>query len=84
MHLTEEELENPLGVVQEFFENYHLHEAREDLFNLMRTGLSTDNTTYDTGEKRSNLLFLHEQLVKLTEAAWILSKIKGKTTTNKH
>jgi len=69
MHLTDEEIRNPTEVFREFFGNYHLQEATDDLLDLVRVGLVTDDTTYDTGIKRSNLLFLHQQLKRVIEAA---------------
>jgi hypothetical protein len=72
LRLTKEEQQEPGAVLTCFFENYHLKDLRELLWEWLLTALGTDNSTYAKGRQRSNLIFLYEKLESLTEAAYLL------------
>ncbi|WP_315821290.1 hypothetical protein [Paraflavitalea speifideaquila] len=70
--LTKQEQENPILVLDAFFDNYHLKDVREALWNWLSAGLTSNNSNFRDSRERSNLLFLYEHLESLTEAAWII------------
>ena len=72
--LTDEEKQDPVSVLQEFFNHYHLHESRQDLADCFRLAIITDNASYDTGRKRSDAIFFYEQVSKLIEASYLLKE----------
>lgn len=78
MRLTKQEQEDPLSVLDTFFDTYHLNEVREVLWEWVTAGLTNDQGAYTTARSRSNLLFLYEHVESLTEAAYlILQNRKG-------
>jgi hypothetical protein len=74
--LTQQQQENPLLVLDAFFDNYHLKDVREVLWNWLSAGLTSDNSIFRNGRDRSNLLYLYEHLTSLTEAAWVILQDK--------
>jgi hypothetical protein len=73
-HLNSQEIQDPSIVFEAFFDHYHLETAQQELETLVHLGLTTDDPAYDSGEKRSNLLCLHQQLLKLIEATHLLAE----------
>ncbi|WP_315818789.1 hypothetical protein [Paraflavitalea speifideaquila] len=69
--LNEEEIKNPVLVFDEFFDSFHLCDVRKELWDLLCSALSNNISWHETGSARSNLVFLYEQLEKLTEAAYV-------------
>ena len=74
MLLSEEEMQDPVGMLEQFFSNYHLHECRDILWSMVYTCLTTDNTEFGNPEERANLLLRHQDLERLLEACALVIK----------
>ena len=74
LRLSPDEINDPRLVVAEFFMNYHLKDVREDLWEWLSAGLTSSNEYFNTGMDRANLIFLYENLEKLVEANFLLTK----------
>jgi len=72
LRLSEDERRQPLHVLNEFFDCYHLNDLREVLWDWLLAALGTDNGTYDRGKDRSNLIFLYQQIELLFEASYLI------------
>lgn len=70
--LSKEEKQNPQIVIDAFFDGFHLMEVRKQMWDWLCSALGNQNSWHETGFERGNLLFLYENLQKLTEAAYIL------------
>lgn len=81
--LSQEEQENPAEVLEAFFENYHLKEIKEYLWDWLVAALSSNNGTYQTGEARSNLLFFYENIETLAEAIFLLHQKNMESNTSR-
>lgn len=71
LRLTPEQLEKPLAVLRNFFQNAHLSETRETLWKLVETVLSIKNSSFDEAEARSHLLWFYKELETMIEAAFV-------------
>jgi hypothetical protein len=74
MLLSEEEMQDPIGMFEQFFSNYHLHECRDILWSMVYTCLTTDNTEFGNPEERANLLLRYKDLERLLEACALVIK----------
>lgn len=76
---------NPLGVIGEFCDNYHLPEAQDMLWEWLVTALGKSPSLYDHGKERSNLFFFYENIDGLLEAIYTLNaqRTPGKSTPTK-
>ena len=74
-YLAPEEMENPQLVIEEFHDFYELNSVRASLLELLQIALTSDSPVYDTGQKRSDLLQLNQQMIKLVEATNLLSSV---------
>ena len=72
LFLKDEEKKNPLGVIEQFFIDYRLHECRHTLWAMVETCLTTDNSEFSDPEERANLLQRHKDLERLLEAGTLL------------
>ena len=70
--LRDEEKQDPMGVIAQFFEDYRLHEWRHTLWAMVETCLTTDNTEFSDPEERGNLLQRWRDLERLLEAGTLL------------
>ena len=70
--LTEEEKQNPLAVIENFFGDITLLELRKHLTNLLEVALVSSNTIYDEAIERVAVLCFCKQLEKLEEATSLL------------
>lgn len=77
MRLSEQEKEDPMLVLRDFHSSYHLNEVRETLWDWFTIAITTDNSTFDDGQSRSNLLFFYEKLEKVLEALYLLVQKNG-------
>jgi HEPN domain-containing protein len=64
--LTIEEIEQPLKVLEAFFDCYHLPQARACLKEWLDNGLRTGDVN------GARMLFIHDSISKLMEAAWLI------------
>jgi hypothetical protein len=72
LFLKEEEKQNPLGVIEQFFNDYRLHECRHTLWAMVETCLTTDNAEFSDPEERGNLIQRYKDLERLLEAGTLL------------
>ncbi|MDF2192081.1 hypothetical protein [Paraflavitalea sp. CAU 1676] len=72
--LGKQERKEPMLVLDEFFSNYHLIDLRTDLWEWLCSALTNPSGPHETGQARGNLIFLYENIGKLTEAAYLLQK----------
>ena len=72
LFLKEEERQNPLGVIEQFFNDYRLHECRHTLWAMVQTCLTTDNAEFSDPEERGNLIHQYKDLERLLEAGTLL------------
>ena len=79
--LTNEEMENPLQILKEFFCDYNLNELRHTLWEIVEACLTTDNDQFSEAEQRGDLLTFYEKAETLLEAVYILVK---QNTPEKH
>lgn len=70
--LTPEQVAEPIEVISDFFEHYHLFELRAILWELVFTALASDGDAVDEGRKRANLLFFYQKMETFLEAVHLL------------
>ena len=81
--LTKEQIVNPIEVLHNFFDFVHLPEAREHLWELLKTTLTGNYCKTLTRSERSNLIYFYEQLEKLLEASHLIHTTNAKTGFDK-
>jgi hypothetical protein len=72
LRLTEEERQNPLLVIKEFFECYHLNDFREILWNWMVEVITSEGSISSEGLERGNHIYFYEKMEQLAEACFII------------
>lgn len=70
--LSQEQMQDPLLVIHDFFNYSHLPEIRQQLWELLKTTVSGNYCRQLTRRERSDMLHFYEQLEKLVEAAHLL------------
>jgi hypothetical protein len=73
LHLREEERQDPMLTIGQFFADYRLHECRHHLWTMVETCLTTDNAGFADAEDRGNLLCHYRDLERLLEACSLLT-----------
>jgi hypothetical protein len=73
LRLGKEERNDPFEVLENFFRDYPLSDCREQLWNMMETCLTTDNTAFGEAEERDMLLQYYKDLESMIEATWLIS-----------
>ena len=74
--LTDKETNNPQEALQQFFEDYHLSEVRQHLWNLFETAVTSQNDIYAEASERNKLLEFLQRVEKILEAAYLISEVK--------
>ena len=74
LHFDEEELRYPHQVFDDFFNAFHLQQARAELWQWLIVALGSECGEYDDAKSRSNLIAFYEILESLVEAAWIIDQ----------
>lgn len=82
--LTAEEIKDPLLVLKAFYEDYHLSELRQTLWQMGETCLTTDNHYYNKPTDRADLIQRVKDLEKILEAASILITQNNISCENTH
>jgi len=78
LRLNEQERKNPLLVIQEFFDSYHLEEVRQLLWTWMVEVVTSQRSIANNPRDRNNNIFFYEKIESLVEAAYILkNKAQG-------
>jgi hypothetical protein len=74
LRLTEEERNNPLLVIKDFFECYHLNDVRDLFWKWLVEVLSSSGSISSEALERGNHIFFYEKLEALIEACYLLRK----------
>jgi len=74
IRLTEEQMKEPMTVIQEFFRNFHLIDVRQKLWNWFETAITTEDGLFDEAMERSGLVHFYNQLEELAEAAYLIDQ----------
>ncbi len=75
LRLTDEERKNPILVIQEFFECFHLNDIRELLWNWLIEVVSSPNSISSEPLERSNHFYFYEKAEALIEACFLLKDL---------
>lgn len=67
-----QKIDNPDLMIGHFFDCYHLPELKEELWEWFSNAIARENSIYDDGLKRSNLVTLYENIELLIDAAWLI------------
>lgn len=75
-YLNEDELTDPLSVVQDFFSTAHLPEVRDMLWLSLKTNVTGSFPEGDALNRRERyeIVLLYEQLIRLVEAAHLINE----------
>jgi hypothetical protein len=75
LRLKDEERRNPLLILKEFFQCFHLNDSRELLWNWVVEILSSANSISSDPLERSNHIYFYEKLEELIEACYLLKDL---------
>ena len=70
--LGEDEIQEPMEVLERFFSDYHLHECRYILWTMLQTCLTTDNTEFSEAAERASLIMNCKNLERFLEAGSLI------------
>lgn len=76
--LTSYEREDPISVIHDFFAYAHLPEARELLWELLKTTVTGSYCKQLSQRERANMLYFYEWLEKLLEAVHVIHRQQQK------
>ncbi len=76
-HFLSQAGKRPLRILWEVFYNYHLDDLKQELQCWQRQALCNDNSAYDEGGAREDLMDFTQQLHRLIEAFHILNERKN-------
>jgi hypothetical protein len=74
LRLTKEQKHDPLPVLDDFFECYHLNEVRQTLWEWLTEVLSSHRSISDEGQTRNDHLYFYEKIEGIIEVAFVLKK----------
>jgi hypothetical protein len=77
LRLTEEEWKNPLLVLKDFFECYHLNDVRDINWKWLVEVLSSSGSISSEALERNNHIFFYEKLEALIEACYLIINAPG-------
>ena len=84
LRLTEEQLDKPLLAITDFFESYHLQDAREIMWAWTTAVISSPGSISSEPLDRQNHFYFYEKIEQLIEAAFIIcNNHKLEQTTSK-
>jgi hypothetical protein len=73
--LSDEEKENPITVIKQFFIDVKLIEVRQHLANLLEVAVASNNSIYFDATERDAVLYFYKQLEKVIEIMWVMNEI---------
>jgi len=75
-YLNKDEISDPFLAIKEFFSTAHLPEVREMLWLSLKTNVTGSFPQGDalTSKERYDIILLHEQIIRLVEAAYLLNE----------
>jgi hypothetical protein len=74
LRLNKEQKRDPLLVMEEFFQCYHLNETRQTLWEWLTEVVSSSQSNSNGIDDRNDDMFFYEKIEELIEAAFILKK----------
>lgn len=74
LRLTEEQRRNPMLVINEFFQCYHLNDVRDLFWKWLVEVLSSPGSISAEALERGNSIFFYEKIELLIEACYMLMK----------
>jgi hypothetical protein len=74
LRLNEEERNDPLLVINDFFECYHLNDVRDLFWKWLVEVLSSSGSISSEALERGNHIFFYEKIEALIEACYLLRK----------
>ncbi|WP_018631193.1 hypothetical protein [Niabella aurantiaca] len=83
-HFLSQAGKRPLCILWEVFDTYHLDELKQELKCWQRQALCNDNSAYDEGGAREDLMDFIQQLFRLIEAFHVLNEQKNAGRKRKH
>ena len=78
LRLTKAQKKDPWPVLEEFFQSYHLKDAREIMWNWLSAVLTSPGSFASEAQDRDNHLFFYERAEALIEVAFVLHKKRRK------
>lgn len=74
LRLTKEQKHDPLPVLDDFFECYHLNEVRQTLWEWLSEVVSSPRSISSDHHDRSNYVYFYEKIEGVIEAVFIIRK----------
>lgn len=74
LRLTEEQRNDPMSVLHEFFECYHLNDVRDLVWKWLVEVLTSSGSISAEALERGNNIFFYEKIELLIEACYVLVK----------
>jgi hypothetical protein len=76
LRLNDEQRRNPVIVIDEFFDCYHLQEVRKILWDWTVEVVSSHRSIASDPKERNNHLYFYEKIEMLVEAALIIQRMQ--------
>lgn len=73
--LSDYELEHPLEIVNDFFDNHALHDIREKVWQLYK-GWVVYSSDFTEAKETIDMLFFYSQLINFVNASYVYTKKK--------
>lgn len=74
LRLNKDQKRDPLLVMEEFFQCYHLNETRQTLWEWLTEVVSSSQSNFNGIDDRNDDMFFYEKIEELIEAAFVLKK----------
>jgi len=74
LRLTKEQKSDPLPVLDDFFECYHLNEVRQTLWEWLTEVLSSQRSIATEPHERNNYIYFYEKIEGVIEAVFVIKK----------
>jgi hypothetical protein len=74
LRLTKEQKQDPLLILDEFFQCYHLNETRQILWEWFTEAVSSTRSISIEGSDRNNHVYFYEKVEEVIEAAYVIRK----------
>lgn len=71
-----------LKLLEQFFENFHLKEVDEHLWNWLVAAITREHCIYSNAMERANLVFFYENLEELLKKFWQLYNNRQQKSTH--
>jgi hypothetical protein len=74
LRLTKEQMQDPMLILDDFFQCYHLNETRQILWEWFTEVISSSRSISIEGLGRSNHVYFYEKVEEIIEAAFVIKK----------